>query len=137
MSISNRRGIVLAALSLVTAGAHAAVTGEHLREFALFGMFFAVVAVAELAWAVAIVERPTRQVVRLGVLCNLGLVTLWVLSRTVGLPIGPDAGMAEPVGRLDLLCTVAEVVIAVGGLRLRSRMWQGVQGHIPLSGTPG
>jgi predicted branched-subunit amino acid permease len=113
MPSSNRPVLVLGGLSLVTAVAHGAVIDEHLREFAPFGLFFALVAVAELAWAAAVVKRPSPQTTAVGVVLNLGLVTFWVVSRTLGVPIGPQAGMVEPVGRLDLLCTIAEVAIVV------------------------
>jgi predicted branched-subunit amino acid permease len=113
MPSSNRPVLVLGGLSLATAVAHGAVIDEHLREFAPFGIFFALVAFAELAWATAVVDRPGPQTDAAGVVLNLGLITLWVVSRTLGLPIGPQAGMAEPAGRLDLLCTIAEVAIVV------------------------
>jgi hypothetical protein len=110
---SNRPVLVLGGLSLVTAVAHGAVIDEHLQEFAPFGIFFALVAAAELAWAGAVVGRPGPQTTAGGVALNLGLITLWVVSRTLGLPIGPQAAVAEPVGHLDLLCTIAEVAIVV------------------------
>jgi hypothetical protein len=53
-----------------------------------------------------------------GAVGNAAVVGVWVLSRTVGLPVGPDAGTPEAVGGLDGLGTVFEVLIAGGCLAL-------------------
>ena len=119
------------AVAVASAGAaaiHFAVIDQHVVEYWLFGVFFVVVALAQLGWAVAVVSNPTRTVYVVGALGNALIVMTWVISRTSGLPLGPEAGEPEPVGVADVVSTALEVVIVVGtlpllrGLELR-RSW--------------
>ena len=66
---------------------------------------------------------PTPPLLLTGAIVNAGVVVVWVISRTVGLPIGPDRGIAESAAFLDVLSTVLEVVIVAvaAGLLLRGR----------------
>lgn len=113
--------VTVAVLDLASAVIHAAVTGEHFDESGLFGAFFLVVAAAQLAAAVWLVARRCRAaIVAIGVL-NLGLVIIWVISRTVGVPVGPEPGVAEAIGAPDLLSTAYEALIAVAAVAALSR----------------
>ena len=50
---------------------------------------------------------------------NGAMVEVWAVSRTTGLPVGPDPWMPEALGALDLLATGLEIVlIAVGAWAL-------------------
>jgi len=75
------------------------------------------------------VSNPTRTVYVVGALGNVLIVMTWVISRTSGLPLGPEAGEPEPAGVADVVSTALEVVIVVGtlpllrGLELR-RPWE-------------
>jgi hypothetical protein len=99
-------------LSLAAAAIHFAVIGEHLEEYRLFGVFFACVAWLQALWAVGIVVRPSRPMLFAGAAANLGLVVLWAVSRTVGLPIGPEPWQPEAVSLVDLVSSAAEAAIA-------------------------
>jgi|SRR5947209_20583595 len=48
-----------------------------------------------------------------GVVLCLGVVVVWALSRTTGLPIGPEPWQREPVGAADLIATADEVAIVL------------------------
>src|SRR5215212_10471169 len=111
----------LAAMSLAAAGIHFAVMGEHFKEYAAFGIFFSVVAWYQALWAVGIAVRPAKWLLITGLVGNALVAVVWVVSRTAGLPIGPDAGVAEPTGGIDVLSTVLEVLIAVGCAMLLGR----------------
>jgi hypothetical protein len=51
----------------------------------------------------------------LGVVGNLSIVILYLVTRTVGVPIfGPQAGEVEGVGATDLCATVSELAIVLG-----------------------
>lgn len=114
--------VTLASLSTVSAGIHAWVVPEHYDEYALFGLFFAVIGFAQVAWAAAVLRRPTRLLHVAGIGLSIGLVGLWVLSRTAGLPIGPEAWEAEPAKLLDVVAGVAELgIIVVAALVLSRR----------------
>jgi hypothetical protein len=108
----------LALLSLGAAGIHFAFIGVHLAEDWAHGAFFAIVAWAQLAWAAAIVLRPSRPLLRAGALGSGAVIATWVVSRTMGVPVGPDAGSPEPVALYDSLATVFELGIVAGSLAL-------------------
>jgi hypothetical protein len=108
-------------LALLSAGAgiiHLAVLGPHLRESWLLGAFFAVVGLAQLAWPLLVMTRPSRGLWLAGVVGNALVVVVWILSRTVGLPLGAEAGHAEPVGFADALSTAYEALLVAGAVAL-------------------
>ncbi len=105
----------VALLSAGAAAIHFVVIAEHFEEWWVFGLFFAVTAVLQLAWAVLIVSGPSRLLTWVGVVGNAAIVVLWIVTRTSGLPLGPDAGMPEPVGVADSVASAFEVgIVAIG-----------------------
>jgi hypothetical protein len=61
---------------------------------------------------------------------TVGVIAVWVISRTVGLPIGPWAGEAEAFGVSDVIATLTEVaLIAVVSaiVRLEGRVGRRMQ----------
>ncbi len=113
--------IVLVIGALCTAGAaaiHFAVTQQHFEEWWGFGIFFFVAGWVQLLWAAVAVRVSSRRLLLIGFVGNLGVVVLWVLSRTVGLPFGPEPGEVESVGLSDLVATGFEVVGATCCLAL-------------------
>lgn len=92
---------------------HLAVVQEHLDEWWLFGGFFAVLGTAQVLWAVAALAADRPPFLRTVASVNLAVVALWVATRTVGLPIGPEPWQREAAGRADVLCTLLEIAVAV------------------------
>src|SRR5215831_19475833 len=79
-----------AALFTLAAGLiHLAVAPPHLREYVPFGVFFLAVGSAQIVLAVELAVRPTRRLALLVAASNALLIGLWILSRTIGLPLGP------------------------------------------------
>jgi hypothetical protein len=111
----------LAVLSACAAVIHFAVLGQHFDEYWLFGTFFLVLAWAQAAWAVAVPWRPSRALLRVGVLGNAAVLAVWLASRTTGLPIGPNAGEAESVAGPDLTAAVLELAVVAGAVALLAR----------------
>jgi len=107
------RLVVAATASAGAAAIHFAVISEHIDEYWLFGVFFIASGAAQLLWATAVVFRPHRGVVAIGALGNAAIILLWIASRTIGLPLGPEAGSAEAVGVADVAATALEVVIVL------------------------
>ena len=112
---------MLAALTLLGAAAiHVAVTPQHFDEWFAAGVFFIVLAVAEAVGGAVMIspvgERPAAR----GLVAALtaGTIALWVVSRTVGLPFGPDPGLPEAIGVLDVTSTALEALtlVALWGL---------------------
>jgi hypothetical protein len=111
-----------AVLSLLAALIHLWVTPEHFEEWWDYGAFFLVAALAQALYAPLVVVWPTRIALLLGIGGNLTIVVLYLLTRTVGIPLfGPGAGEVEGVSFIDLCATTSEVGIAValGGVLLR------------------
>lgn len=103
----------VAAASAGAATIHFAVIGQHFEEWWLFGVFFVAVAAAQLVWMLAVVRHPTRGVYVVGVLGNALVAVTWVVSRTTGVPLGPEAGEPEPVGIADTVSTAFEVALVI------------------------
>ena len=115
------RSTQLVAAGLAGAGLiHLAVVPEHLEEWPAAGVFFVVLAVAGLAVGWAVLVRPTRgPLLAAAAVCVLPL-TVWLCSRTVGLPFGPEAGETEPVGLADSATAVLELgVVLLAAHRIR------------------
>jgi hypothetical protein len=104
--------LLAAALSVGAAAIHAMVTPSHLQEDLLYGGFFAALTVAQLGWAGLVVLRPQPWVLAAGAIGNIGVVALWGITRTVGIPLGIAAGQREAVGILDVSCGLLELGIA-------------------------
>ena len=109
-----------AVLSGAAAAVHLSVARLHFDEYWLFGVGFVVSGVLQLAWAVAVWRRNgDRRLVVAGLVLQAGIAVVWVVSRTVGLPYGPEAGQPESVGPLDAQCTLDELlIVALGAVAL-------------------
>jgi hypothetical protein len=108
---------VLSAISLASIAAGAiniAAAATVGRGSAVNLAFFVAVAAAQLAWGAAALARAPQWWLALGAAGNLVVVATWVLSRTAGLPAGPEAGITLPVRFPDGLATALEVVVIVG-----------------------
>jgi hypothetical protein len=89
---------------------HAAVAPHHLHEWPAAGMFFVLLALWELGVASMLLVRLTERAVLLAAAAvSAGPLALWLWSRTAGMPFGPAAGIAEPVGVPDLMACLLEV----------------------------
>jgi hypothetical protein len=116
-------------LALLSVGAgliHFAVIREHLEEYWLYGAFFVVVAVAQLGWAILVVRAPSSALLLGGGIGNLLVVGVWVVTRTVGPLIGPEASVPLTVGTGDLISTSFEFMIFLGVLAL---FWPVIRGR--------
>lgn len=105
--------VLAAALSVGAAAVHAVVCPEHFHEGLLYGEFFAVAASSQLAWASLVIFRPRRELLVAGLAGNLAILALWAITRTVGIPFGPEAGEIEAVGVLDAIASVLEVALVI------------------------
>jgi hypothetical protein len=104
----------LAALSVGAAAIHFAVTFEHFAQYVLYGVFFLVISWAQLIWPAVLLWRPSRLWLSLGIAGNAIVLAVYVASRTVGLPFGPDLHNAESVGALDIVSCVLEFGLIAG-----------------------
>ncbi len=99
---------------------HLAVVREHLAEWWVYGVFFAVLGALQILWALFALARENAPFPGAIAGINAGVIVLWVATRTVGLPVGPEPWTTEPVGTADTLCAVLEAMV-VGLLLTASR----------------
>jgi hypothetical protein len=111
-----------AVCSVVAAVVHAKVCPEHFGEATLYGVFFMTAALAQLGWAAIVWWQPRRSLLLAGVAGNVLVVALWALTRSVGIPLGPERGEVESVGLLDIVATVAEVGVVLTALLALSNL---------------
>ena len=113
---------------------HLAVAPEHFREARVVGAFFVIVALAQLGLALLLLRGIGVKVLIAAVVAQVGIICLYVASRTVELPFVPAHGLhqsdhlpvagavgngvpifpgsrVEPVGVLDMACLVAELAL--------------------------
>jgi hypothetical protein len=107
------RAVARAAAILTLVGSaviHFSQVRAHLQEWRPSGITFLVLAGAELVLAVAMLIGASRPAYLLGIWVSQATILLWLLSRTVGIPFGPEAFVPERVGRPDLTATVLEAI---------------------------
>jgi hypothetical protein len=102
---------------------HVRVAPEHFHEAVLYGAFFALAATLQLGWAALMLVRVQRWTVVAGATGNAAMISLWLVTRSAGVPLGPAAGKTESIGALDVVATGCELatVILAGLILLRSR----------------
>jgi signal transduction histidine kinase len=110
--------LLLMACSVGAAVVHADVISGHFQVSALYGWFFVLSALAQLAWGLMVVRHPDRALLVTGAIGNGLIVVLWLVTRTSGLPIGPTPWQAESVGAFDVLATVLELVLVIASVVL-------------------
>jgi hypothetical protein len=88
---------------------HAKVTPEHFEEWVAAGVFFVVITVVQAGLALGLLLSRRRVLYFPALVVSAAAVLVWVVSRTTGLPFGPDAGTPEEVGRPDTVATIFEV----------------------------
>ncbi|MGH2385826.1 MAG: hypothetical protein ACRDGB_12370 [Candidatus Limnocylindria bacterium] len=87
-------------------------------------MFFLVAAVGQAGLAAVLVYRPMHSTARrrewrwllptliVGSIANACIAALYVVTRTAGIPVGPDVGEVESLNAAGVLSTTAEVTTA-------------------------
>jgi hypothetical protein len=118
LAARERLGFETYAVAYAATGAaaiHFAVIVEHFEEWWGFGLFFVSIAVAQLAWAVAVVASRSRPLILSGVVGNAAIVALWILARTAGTLVGPEPHAPEPIAAADSVATAFEIAIVVAG----------------------
>jgi len=113
--------LALALLSIASATIHASVSREHFHEAVVFGTFFVAASTAQVGWAVLALHRPTTTLLIVGASGNATVVALWAMTRTIGLPIGPEPWHPESIGAADLISTTCELLLVIGALTLLTR----------------
>jgi hypothetical protein len=139
--VAQLRQLLVGAL-MGSAAIHLAVVPEHLTEWPAAGLFFTVLSAAELAIACRLLTCVRRTVLLGAAAISIGPLCLWLYSRTVGMPFGPEPGVPESVGVPDCLACLLEVASLLAAVSLlrswgwaarRSRLSSHVAGLVVLA----
>jgi hypothetical protein len=104
---------IVAWLSLSAGTIHAIAMIDHFSHWWLYGVFFLVLTYGQILWGVALLRKPASdRSLKIGALANLAICWVWLYSRTIGVPIGPEGGSPEPVGVGDVAATLDQLVLA-------------------------
>jgi hypothetical protein len=115
---------LLTALYWMAAAIHVEASAGHFSEWWLFGIFFAGLAAWQAAWGVLVYRDPSERALLIGAGVSLAVTVLWLVTRTVGIPIGPEQWCPEPAGALDIAATVDEQAIVLLSLGFVSTAWR-------------
>jgi hypothetical protein len=109
-------------LSLLGGLIHLGASPGHFAEWWGYGLFFLAAAAAQAVYGLLLWTQGIegyggwpawrRRVYWAGIVGNLLLVGVWLVTRTVGVPVGPGAGEVEPFGVLDLSSKAVELATA-------------------------
>jgi hypothetical protein len=120
--------VLLVATLLGSAALHAAVVREHVDHWPAAGLFFVLLAAAGLAVGMALLRRVDALRLLAALAVSVGPLLVWLVSRTAGLPFGPEAGEPEQIGLTDSAACLLERAAAGAALillrttaRLRAR----------------
>jgi predicted tellurium resistance membrane protein TerC len=108
---------VVVAACAASAGVHAGLAPEHLREATQLGVaFIASVVLLAAAAAVLATHDESRRAVQAAALLLAGLIAAYVVSRTTGIPwLAPEA---EPVDAVGVATKLVEVLGFLFALKL-------------------
>jgi len=97
-------------LSLAAALVHLWATPGHLAEWWGYGAFFLAAALLQGSLAALVLRwSGVYPLLGAGIAGNLGLVLVFVLTRTNGVPVGPHAGEVEAAAPVDVAAMMAEL----------------------------
>jgi hypothetical protein len=94
------------------AGLVHALAGEgHFAEWWGYGLFFLAVSICQFVGGAALLFWNDRRLYWTGIVGTAIVLLIWTISRTVGVPIGPDGAGPERIGVLDGISVVLEVAL--------------------------
>lgn len=113
-----------AALSFAAELIHLWMVPELYAAWRGHGAFLLVVAACQGLLGASLLFGPGRRTLHLGILLNLGAVSVWAFTRTVGVPAW-IVFIRLPVGLPDLAATMAELALVLVLVRLRRNVVRG------------
>src|SRR5713226_3442435 len=131
-----------ATLAMAAGVLQLAQIGPHMEEDPRFGAFFLVLGLIELAGGLYLIspvgpERARLALAWFGIVGSLATICIWAISRTIGLPFGPDPGTPEAVGLADVASDLFELFTAalLGMWVYRARLAQRHLGALAIAGA--
>lgn len=106
-----------AALAFTSQAVHLWILPEAFVVTLLPGLFFLFVGISQGLLGVSLLFGPGRWALHLGILLNLLVVAVWVITRIISLP-ALTGSVQSHVGLAGIVATVAEIVLGVLILRM-------------------
>jgi hypothetical protein len=110
--------VCLATISAAAGLIHLAAALSHFGVSPFHAAFFIGTGLVQLAAATLLVSRPDSWVFAATASGNTLILGIWVMSRTIGIPLEPESWTPEPVGIADAVATVLELALVIGTLVL-------------------
>jgi hypothetical protein len=104
--------LLMASLAWVAAIIHGAASAQHVAEWPLAAAFFGALAVGQFGLGAWLWARADTAALIAGAAASAAVVALWAVTRTAGLPFGPEAGHPESAGVLDVVASADELLLA-------------------------
>jgi hypothetical protein len=104
--------LALSGLSLTAGTIHLVAILQHLDVYWTLPVFFGVLAAGQLYLCWAYYRWPDdRRLLLAGAVGNFAVALLWLVSRTVGVPFGPEEG-TQGIGVSDTIASLQEFAFA-------------------------
>ena len=114
VSIGTALAWAAAGLMVAAGVVHFAFAPDHIAEYRPFGIAFYAMGFAQVGGGLAVaIFRRSRPVLFAAMAGSLGIVALWLVTRTVGLPIGAETWTPEKVGVADVVCVAFQLGTAL------------------------
>ncbi len=127
--------LILAAACSAAAGMiHAGAAGSH-AELGTLAVLYAIVAVLQVAWAVAAVTRGGRTIIMAGLALQIVTFGAWVVSRISGISFISGLEEQLSIGFQDGMVAAFEFVAIIGclvalGVKATGKVWRPVAGAV-------
>jgi hypothetical protein len=109
--VDNAR-LIVAGLAWGAALIHVQAALGHAQESTLYAVLFWLLSAAQFAWGAAVYRWSTPALLWGGAAVSVAVVAFWAMSRTTGIPFGPEPWTPEPVGFVDVLASADSLVLA-------------------------
>jgi hypothetical protein len=107
------RVALLVAASAAAALVNAKSMVDNASHDLLLAALYGVLSFAQVMWAGWVYNAPRdRRVLMPAAIVSLALIALWLISRFVGLPLGPTPWQPLPIGIPDFAATLDELLLA-------------------------
>ena len=105
--------MLIAALAAMGSLVHIGAAVDHFAEFPPYTAVFSLLAAFQIGWGALLLRSTSNRLLLAGCAFNLAVIGLWLVSRTVGVPVAPRAWVPESVGVADLVETASEIVVVL------------------------
>jgi hypothetical protein len=97
---------------------HVGAAVDHATEVPAYTPAFLGVAAGQLGWAWLLWRGPSRTTLFVGAAMSIAVLLVWLASRTVGVPFGPDPWTPEGIGVADVVESADELAAATVAITL-------------------